>query len=618
MSVAMKINEELNGIELYFNTKPQQEVLTNLKSNGFRWSGFKKCWYAKQSDKSIQVANNLTGEVKEAVKEIVKKSAPKKQALSLWNATQWEDIKVNYDQDCKEIAKEIRTHIRKRFPQCKFSVTVPYYGKINFSIKSSPFEKGSVYLEAILNYCKELLNTYKHCYDAGDAYSDIPASYNFYGYADIDWDYKQSEVTEEVKNDMKEFDTQLVEFEKYEEERKELEFQAYMKEQEIRNEEYKKQQEEEAKQVEEIYNTIEVKELEESNQYFVTSAEFADLNKNNTLDEYKEEVSKGEYSLENVKVTKEIHFNNQEALENFSNMLLKDFDFLANTGGSFTEDNRINSMLDYNNMDDYKRNTVQWNLYGVAVYYENKLQFVIDAQGYSYARYVGLTDNATIEKEIITTQVIDEEELTQLKMQADILEDISTSVIEELNIIGTWENENWKEYKDNIKNKLKQCNIKLSNDIIQQLEIENLKVTFYKLLKEVDSIQEQFKEAEIQPGEKLTLFYISDWGSIVTHRITFDSIENISYAQYDKAIKLTFTPEGKRKLHYKYFYSTLLVYKGFHSLPETVLYNVEESNGVRVTRSKYHSCDDRQYDEILTYFEQHDIKPIVNTYKLRF
>ena len=299
-------------------------------------------------------------------------------------------------------------------------------------------------------------------------------------------------------------------------------------------------------------------------------------------------------------------------------MLLKDFDFLANTGGSFTEDNRINSMLDYNNMDDYKRNTVQWNLYGVAVYYENKLQFVIDAQGYSYARYVGLTDNATIEKEIITTQVIDEEELTQLKMQADILEDISTSVIEELNIIGTWENENWKEYKDNIKNKLKQCNIKLSNDIIQQLEIENLKVTFYKLLKEVDSIQEQFKEAEIQPGEKLTLFYISDWGSIVTHRITFDSIENSSYAQYDKAIKLTFTPEGKRKLHYKYFYSTLLVYKGFHSLPETVLYNVEESNGVRVTRSKYHSCDDRQYDEILTYFEQHDIKPIVNTYKLRF
>ena len=44
-------------------------------------------------------------------------------------------------------------------------------------------------------------------------------------------------------------------------------------------------------------------------------------------------------------------------------------------------------------MDDLEKNTVKWNLYGVGVYYGGKLQFIVDAQGYSYARYVGLVDN---------------------------------------------------------------------------------------------------------------------------------------------------------------------------------------------------------------------------------
>jgi hypothetical protein len=71
-AVAMKINEELKGIELYFASKPDQNVLTNLKSNGFRWSSFKKCWYTKQSEKALKVANSLTGEIKEEVKEATK------------------------------------------------------------------------------------------------------------------------------------------------------------------------------------------------------------------------------------------------------------------------------------------------------------------------------------------------------------------------------------------------------------------------------------------------------------------------------------------------------------------------------------------------------------------
>jgi hypothetical protein len=623
MTATLKINEELNGIELYFTSKPVNEVLTNLKSNGFRWSGFKKCWYTKQTEKALKVANSLVNNIVETVStpKAAKKEKKEKVSFNLWEATQWTEMEISQsqkDQENKLIAKELRAHVKKRFPQVKFSVTCKGWNSIYFNIVSSPFEKGSVYLNAIREYCKNLLNTYHHCYDPGDCYTDYAGSYNFYGHVEIHWDYTQTEATEEVKQDMADFDSQLETFNKAEEERKWAAHQEWMKQQAIKDAEYKKQQEEEKKQIKFIYDSVEVNAIEEDKQYFVAGAEFADLNKNNTLDQYKEEVEKGKFSLETVKITKEIHFDNQEALNTFSNMLLNDFDFLTGTGGTYTDDNRLNSMTDFYNMDEDDKNSVKWNLYGVAVYFNNKLQFVIDAQGYDYARYVGLTDNATIEGTYEYKQVLTEDELNELKYDAAVLEDISTSVIEELNIMDTWEKENWSEYKEAFKIKLSKYDFKLNKRIIQQLEIEELKLSMYKLLTEVDSIQEQFKDAAIQQGEKVTLFYISDWGSIVTSRVTFDSVENTKYAQYDNAVKLTFKPENKRNLHYNYFHSTLLVYKGFHSLPETVLNEIEESNGMRITRSKFHSCDDKQYDEILNYFAGQGLKPVVNTYKPTF
>ncbi|PLR72278.1 LPD29 domain-containing protein [Bacillus sp. UMB0728] len=619
MSVAMKINEELNGIELYFNTKPQQSVLSELKSTGFRWSNFKKCWYTKQSEKAFQVANALTGSEEVAAPAAVKENKQtksKRVTLSLWEATQWTEIKVDSKQDIKDIAKEVRSHIKKRFPQCKFSVRVPYYGKLNADIKAAPYAKDSEYLKAIQAYCNNLINAYQVCYDAGDSYSDIPASYNFYFFGvDVDYDYTQTEATEEIKKEMSDFDSKLEEFQQAEEERKHQEYLEWKKQDEIKQAEIAKREEEEKKAVENIYNSIEVSELDENNQYFITGAEFADLNKNCTLDKYKEEVMKGDYSLEDVRVTKEIHFNNAEALENFSNMLMNDFDFLTNTGGSFTEDNRINSMTDFDNMDEFERKTVKWFLKGVAIYFEGKLQFVVDAQGYSYARYVGLTDSAQIEKTVTVDQVVSGEELEALKLESEKLADISTQVIEELDIMTTWEKESWNEYKQGVKDKLIRYEFKLTKSVIQQLDIEAIKTAMYKLLTEVDGIQDQFERAEIKQGEKVTLFYISDWGSIVTNRITFDSVENAKYAQYDNAVKLTFKPEKKRNLHYKHFYSTVLVYRGWHTLPTSVLHEQEEAKGFLVTRSKFHSCDNRQYDEILNHFKQQEILPIVNTYR---
>ncbi|MGX9951670.1 LPD29 domain-containing protein [Bacillus subtilis] len=619
MTAVLRINEELNGIELYFDSKPEQEVLTHLKSNGFRYSGFKKCWWNKRNEKSMEVANSLTKQEITYATTTKPKKKTKIEKLGLWDATQWNELEVNKEQEVKEMAKEIRKHLRQRFPQCKFSVTTGgsyLHSTINITIKSSPYEKGSAYLTAIYDYCNSLLNNYRHCYSPADPYTDYAGSYNFYGRVSLDWEYTVTEQTEEIKEDMTLFDSKLEEFEEAEKARKEKELQEYLKDQEIKNAEYKRQQQEEKKQIENIYGNIVVKQLNEEQQYFVIDSQFANLNKNSTLDQYKDEVTKGDFTLENVKITKEVHFNTKEALNNFSNMLLKDFEFLAETGGSFTEDHRINSMIDYYNMDALEKNTVKWNLYGVGVYYGGKLQFIVDAQGYSYARYVGLVDNAKIEKSISHKQTLNEEEVQELKNQADKLEDISTSVIEELDMFDTWKKEDWIKYKASLKEKLRLNNFKLSKNVIQQVDIEELKISLYRILQEVDSIQEQFKNAELEKGEKYTLFFISDLGSLITERVTYDSYQPMKYAQYDNAIKLTYKPENKRNLYYRHFYSDLLMFKGWHSLPDTVLNNVEvRPEGIKIIHSKYHSCDKRQFDEVLDYLNEKSFKPLINTYK---
>ena len=66
--IEIKLNEEKNGIEIYFTSKPSEEVRTALKYNGFRWSKYNKCWYAKQSEKALNFANSLIP-VKEETEE---------------------------------------------------------------------------------------------------------------------------------------------------------------------------------------------------------------------------------------------------------------------------------------------------------------------------------------------------------------------------------------------------------------------------------------------------------------------------------------------------------------------------------------------------------------------
>lgn len=59
--VSVTQNEERDGVEIRFADKPDSAILDRLKSAGWRWSRFSKCWYAKRSPASLAFAASLAG-----------------------------------------------------------------------------------------------------------------------------------------------------------------------------------------------------------------------------------------------------------------------------------------------------------------------------------------------------------------------------------------------------------------------------------------------------------------------------------------------------------------------------------------------------------------------------
>ena len=68
-------NEEKQGIEIYFDVKPVQDIIDTLKSAKFRWHNVKKCWYAKENEDTLEIANKISNGEKI---ESISKDVPRK------------------------------------------------------------------------------------------------------------------------------------------------------------------------------------------------------------------------------------------------------------------------------------------------------------------------------------------------------------------------------------------------------------------------------------------------------------------------------------------------------------------------------------------------------------
>lgn len=621
------LNSEKNGIEIRFECKPEQYVIDTLKQNGFRWSGKQRMWFAKQTEERMRMVNRFYEEMNKAfpcgvgsVSFVETKTEQVKNEYSLWQMTRIENIGSNVDKglSCKDIAAACRKHLRARFPMCKISVTSTY-DSVSVTIVSSPFTKGSVELNAIAKYCGEYVESYKYCV-VDDPYGDYGSTYNFYGgrsYTVVDYSYAQTTMTDEYKAMCEVFVKCQSDYEKAEEERAEKEYQAYLLQQAEAEMEAEKRQKKHNEEHEVIVGAAVVTNAN----YFVLNMREVRANKNSSLMEYEEQCDTEDgWKYTKCHVTRELRFS-KSVYDLFINHLLDDFDFIAGMGSDKTTDYRINSILDYENMSQEEQSTVDWYCEdAIAVFCDDKMMFVIDAQGHSYARYVFLPDDET---EVVDTyeckQVISKEQNDAYVEMAETLEDVSTDIIVNNDLLRTWHMTSYHVYKKHLIQWIREHNFAFNVNVVRAIANELLKTVLYRVLNECDSLKEQFENASLIADQKITMIRMSEFGGMVVSRVKFKGYTIGDYAQYSDSVRLVCRPEKKRNDYYKWLYGEVLIYDGWLEVPEELLWEtIPSSTGLVCKKSRFLSCDKKQYEVIMNHFASVGKKPIINTIKPMF
>lgn len=601
------LNTEKNGIELRFDTKPNTDVITAIKEAGFRWSGKQRMWYAKQNDETVALANQISES--EGSFEYKQKTESN---IDLWSLTRTEEIEDNYGKtritNTKEIAANIRKHLRNRFSMCKWSVTSDS-NSICVKLLESPFSRNSEALKAIVNYAYTYAQSWN--YDNSDSMTDY-FDVNFYGvYKNdiVNYNYNQREC----KPNETEFETDFLvkksEFDTEQKKQEEERIKKAVEESKIRQAEYKKAEAERQKKIHRIEKNAEIKTVN----YTIVNA-ILKANKDDNLDHT--EIYDEKQCRETCQVSREVHFTT-EVYALFEKQLMSDYSFFDGMGGSRTDDRRIQSSIDYDMMTEEERETVEWyNIDCVAIYCDGELKLIVDPQGYNYARYVYVYDEQSQKVDTYHSDYgISEEEHQHNIELAETIEDVSTEIISQNEIKKTWQDEDFDLYKACMKEWIYTNKFKLNAGIVRAITIPELKTVMYKVLTEVDSIAEQFKNTNLEAGQRITIVKYSDFGMMSVSKVTFHSYEIGQYAQYDNSVKMTFKPHRKKGLYYKWFYGDVIIYNGWYDLPDTVLFDISYKEHCITQKSKWASFDRKQYDAILEYFAEQGLKPIINTYK---
>lgn len=598
------LNTEKNGIELRFDTKPNTDVITAIKEAGFRWSGKQRMWYAKQNDETVALANQISES--EGSFEYKPKTETN---IDLWSLTRTEGIEDNYGNtritNTKEIAANIRKHLRNRFSMCKWSVTSDY-NSIRVELLESSFSRNSEALKAIVNYAY----TYAQSWNYNN--SDLMTDYfdvNFYSTCKVSYNYNQRECKPNETELETDFLAKKSEFDAEQKKQEEERIKKDVEEYKIRQAEYKKAEAERQKKIHRIEKNAEIKTVD----YTILNA-ILKANKDDNLDHT--EIYDEKQCRETCQVSREVHFTT-EVYALFEKQLMSDYSFFDGMGGSRTDDRRIQSSIDYDMMTEEERETVEWyNIDCVAIYCDGELKLIVDPQGYNYARYVYVYDEQSQKVDTYHSDYgISEEEHQHNIELAETIEDVSTEIISQNEIKKTWWDEDFDLYKACMKEWIYANKFKLNAGIVRAITIPELKTVMYKVLTEVDSIAEQFKNTNLEAGQRITIVKYSDFGMMSVSKVTFHSYEIGQYAQYDNSVKMTFKPHRKKGLYYKWFYGDVIIYNGWYDIPDTVLFDISYKEHCITQKSKWASFDRKQYDAILEYFAEQGLKPIINTYK---
>jgi hypothetical protein len=140
------------------------------------------------------------------------------------------------------------------------------------------------------------------------------------------------------------------------------------------------------------------------------NANFAKLNKNCTIQEYRTEVAKGQFYRDEVKVNAVAVCSNEQYVE-ISNSLMNHREWMQEFGGTYCDydfGREINAIWELTEaeMDIFKKEC--YNIGIVVLNAETREWFFVDSQGYGYARYVGMPVNDA--KVIEMKPIVEEEE----------------------------------------------------------------------------------------------------------------------------------------------------------------------------------------------------------------
>lgn len=577
-----------HGIELYFDGKPAAEVLETLKSALFRWHRVKKCWYHRDTPDARRIAESMAngtdaGSADESEKSAANVRKTAKKALpSLWERCDLSTIPA-HDKNLsnKEIAAQVRAHLRERFPEVKFSLRCHdsgYTGSIDGEILSAPYGReyvqgdpsaveywkrwehweNSPELEAVLKYFDAFLQSYN--YDNSDYMTDY-FDVGFYGRFEIAGSYEQTTPTAEQAEQIEKFRADKAEAERRAEEERRAQFERQEREREAaaKAEEIRRAQEE--KDAAAIAEHVEIVDLPEAEQ--VAAMNLAEgIGKENSLKELQDRINEKNAEAIQKKldpaddwrdaiISRKIIFKDAELFGKFCGMFLRDWDFLNGKGGSASEDVRLNSWEEFLQLTKEQRKQVHtFSVDCVGVYIYDVLRLVIDPQGYKYARYVMLPTQAT-----------------------------TTANAAEYR-------EGWRE----ISRKASPFHIPAP-------------------------LSEQLKNANLQPGETFSALYMDGFiMSVIPICGRIVSAMPCEYAQYKDAARIVYIPNGKQKPREIVLHAgqDAAIWRGaLPEVPDNIKYTPAGSPNMRLVNYSGDGCGDF-LRRAIGYYEQLGRVPVVD------
>ena len=297
--------------------------------------------------------------------------------------------------------------------------------KSHIALTSAAFERVAAIVSIIQSYNWDRSDSMTDYYDVG-----------FYFDVDIKTpaDFQPREFMTEAEREQlkKDLDAE----EQAENERME----AWKREQEEAHKAEERRVAQEAIDRSEIEKAVTVEDLPENEQYYIFGLR-GGIGKESTLDELKERADRDTDAY----ITRRLVFSDASALDKFCNMLLHDFDFISGKGGTGTNDPRVTD-ANIMKLNTFQREQVKFYAVDcIAVYLDNVLQFVINPEGYNYARYCYIpTDETREETPKASAELTEKEKAAQVEafyFPASVVEQAAALPIGE--VVTVYQTDGW-------------------------------------------------------------------------------------------------------------------------------------------------------------------------------